>query len=541
MDIVAVTWNVAATLPDEDSIGEVFMASPDMYVVCIQEIVDLNPANTCICPHHASKPWEDAIEFELARKQLKYTKICVEQLVGIVMIVYLREELFPYMSSYQKDKLGVGIVRLGNKGAVAFRFELFQTTFVFINSHLTAHKEKLSKRNANYNDIVGNLCFFDDNFMARSIFDSHVLIWAGDLNYRLDYPLSETKKVISSIESKEYSPLLKKDQLKKAMNDRIAFQGLKEAGVINFAPTYKLYKRSDVKGDANEYNTKRTPSWTDRILFKLKKNYSGKGKVREFSALEYTSIKSAAESDHRPVRARFQLEVQDPQSLQSYPTSGVLMLWSVLEVAQFFVNVLQVNFHYSGEIYNEMGVQYLLGWSIGAIPSSLIDWASPREASRPELSELVGIERLSWELGIDPNRLLINSLSNFVLTTLATVTLCLLVRGVMFLTTPFLNISRTEQMVQYPWWAMFKSLSVIAGIAIYPCFTQGAFHLSFCYHQEGYKTQRTLTEAQCGGWAVAVVVAFVAYLVLIWYLWAKVPDLRSFIELLNHGKYRAVW
>jgi hypothetical protein len=105
-------------------------------------------------------------------------------MVGCLLLVYVRADVFPYLTESQTDKLGVGMARLGNKGCVAFRFCMFGCSFVVVNSHLWAHRRHLAKRNRNYQDILSNVYFVDHGFETRKILDADLVIWAGDLNYR---------------------------------------------------------------------------------------------------------------------------------------------------------------------------------------------------------------------------------------------------------------------------------------------------------------------------------------------------------------------
>lgn len=75
-------------------------------------------------------------------------------------------------------------------------------------------------------------------------------------------------------------------------------QGFQESE-ITFAPTFKLYPNSAA------YNTARTPSYTDRILWRQMPQQS---RVR-CKSTAYESLASVDMSDHRPVTATFNLLV----------------------------------------------------------------------------------------------------------------------------------------------------------------------------------------------------------------------------------------
>ena len=87
-------------------------------------------------------------------------------------------------------------------------------------------------------------------------------------------------------------------------------QGFQE-GKIHFAPTFKF-----VQGN-HDYHTARVPSWTDRILWKLRSHQEAleaalsaelpPPPALHMEQLYYTSVPSVVSSDHKPVVAGFKL------------------------------------------------------------------------------------------------------------------------------------------------------------------------------------------------------------------------------------------
>lgn len=76
--------------------------------------------------------------------------------------------------------------------------------------------------------------------MMPDLSQADILIWFGDLNYRIDVSYDEAMDLIRQ---KRYDLLLLKDQLRNEMKSGRTFQGMRE-GFIKFAPTYKFDRGS---------------------------------------------------------------------------------------------------------------------------------------------------------------------------------------------------------------------------------------------------------------------------------------------------------
>tara|TARA_B100000780_G_C21018519_1_gene408112 strand:- start:28 stop:372 length:345 start_codon:yes stop_codon:yes gene_type:complete len=75
-------------------------------------------------------------------------------------------------------------------------------------------------------------------------------------------------------------------------------------GPLNFRPTYKY------DPNTNTYDTskkKRSPSWTDRILWRC--NEKEKFPIMN---IEYVAVEELKMSDHRPVKASFSVKLDMP-------------------------------------------------------------------------------------------------------------------------------------------------------------------------------------------------------------------------------------
>lgn len=235
---------------------------PDIYAIGCQEVVNLNAFNM-VTPAHMSRPWENKLKQEIPKK---YCLISSKQLVGILLVIFVRRELLPYISSIQFDTVGVGFLNVGgNKGGVAIRIHIFDTRITFINSHLAAHKDDVEARNANFHSISERIHLHNyKNKLQTAAYEARkegtfrqkdsetetgqgdYMFWFGDLNYRLNFEnLDDVHRLIEEKGEECIPELLKADQLKDEMRKGNVFKGFKE-GPIRFMPTYKFQPKTDL-------------------------------------------------------------------------------------------------------------------------------------------------------------------------------------------------------------------------------------------------------------------------------------------------------
>lgn len=190
------TWNVNGKKSEEDLTDWLRTKPvPDIYAIGFQEIVDLklSTATSLVVDHQISKHWEAAIDKVFTEP---YIKIASEHLVGILLCIYIRPTYLGKFNNVEKGIVPTGLMGVGgNKGGVAIRFRLFNSTLCFICSHLAAHQNAVQARNNDYHKICNNLRFSsissssanpDPTSKPMTMFDHNLLFWLGDLNYRLD-------------------------------------------------------------------------------------------------------------------------------------------------------------------------------------------------------------------------------------------------------------------------------------------------------------------------------------------------------------------
>eukprot|EP01026_Neomeris_dumetosa_P053016 TRINITY_DN47263_c0_g1_i1.p1 TRINITY_DN47263_c0_g1~~TRINITY_DN47263_c0_g1_i1.p1 ORF type:complete len:633 (-),score=77.67 TRINITY_DN47263_c0_g1_i1:719-2617(-) len=219
---------------------------------------------------------------------------------------------------------------MGNKGAVAVRFRVYDSSFLVFCCHLPSGESdaELSRRNWALAEIFKRCQFTSPSFSSRTqqqqmsdvyrsmgvsiapgagegdgqwrgvhgLEDHEHVILLGDMNYRVD---ENHKTAIKLVRKNQLSSLFLRDQLVNEMERETILQGWTE-GILTFPPTYKFVKGTDLyHGENNnsleDVRSVRTPSWTDRVIF-----ISAGG----LHQLEY-SCGSLKMSDHKPVFAAF--------------------------------------------------------------------------------------------------------------------------------------------------------------------------------------------------------------------------------------------
>lgn len=167
--------------------------------------------------------------------------------------------------------------RNGNKGGVAISLRIGDTSFCFINSHLSAHQHNISSRVNEFvmisNDVaerhsqqsttsISTAYYYDPSSNKRllnsnpllDVFD-HVF-WFGDMNFRIngtrqvvDHLIEQSTVASTEINNtsqytkRELRQILRQnDQLDLLLKAHTSFKNFSE-GPLNFLPTYKLEKK----------------------------------------------------------------------------------------------------------------------------------------------------------------------------------------------------------------------------------------------------------------------------------------------------------
>lgn len=252
----------------------------------------------------------------------EYQLIAKYHLMEIKLLIFVHHRHSSRVVKTERvaEATGIGNV-VGNKGGVAVKLTLDDTTFCFVCSHLAAHEgpKFLQQRN---DDVVEIMRHIERNKVhgLPAIHQYNHLFWMGDLNYRLDLkrvlPAAVTWShqdrwcyVIDLIANRRYTDLAQLDELVHEMELGHVFTGFVE-GRITFAPTFKVQRGKPY----SSYQSLRVPSYCDRILWHslpLHRNH--------IKLIEYNSVLGIETSDHKPVYAVFDLVIPLPIRIIPFP------------------------------------------------------------------------------------------------------------------------------------------------------------------------------------------------------------------------------
>lgn len=410
--LFAGTWNVNGRAPEERLdlspwlLGQDDDGPCDLYMLGFQEVQVLAGVDAVRTDTNRGVRWRAAVARVL--EPLGLFMVTERQLVGILILVFAKLLHKPFLSEVAVTCVGTGFLNtLGNKGAVAARFRLYDRVLSCVACHLAAHDNNIDRRNQDFRDVVRKAIFpsstlsnaasdfensdsavhstrtfpsdsspifpdgpadpsrspsmlrnnnvysnmaptpghslqglgslmpqnaatgwissfaaaaamYMDNvnpnpgsaFIADpnaiNILDHDAVFWLGDLNYRIDAP---SERVIDWIDNKDWESLRDADQLTRQMRVCPVFRDFYE-GPIRFAPTYKLESYEDKYCRDEAGTLKRTPAYTDRILWRKGLPEASPASKPDLELLRYSSARVYS-SDHRPVSASFAMKFYD--------------------------------------------------------------------------------------------------------------------------------------------------------------------------------------------------------------------------------------
>ncbi|KAG7012847.1 Type I inositol polyphosphate 5-phosphatase 12 [Cucurbita argyrosperma subsp. argyrosperma] len=316
--------------------------------------------------------WIDTIGKALEEGTI-FERMGSRQLASLLISLWVRKSVRMNVGDVDAGAVPCGFGRaIGNKGGVGLRIRVYDRIICFVNCHLAAHLEAVNRRNADFDHIFRNMVFNRSSnllnnaagmvpylFLSCSLAFSTYLFWLlyfsglpfalsiaagvstavhtlratnvaavnpeepkpelsdadmvvflGDFNYRLfGISYDEARDFVSQ---RCFDWLREKDQLRAEMKAGRVFQGMREA-LIRFPPTYKFERHRPGLAGYDSGEKKRIPAWCDRVIYRDNRSSPMSESTLECpvvsSILLYEACMEVTDSDHKPVRCKFNLQI----------------------------------------------------------------------------------------------------------------------------------------------------------------------------------------------------------------------------------------
>lgn len=207
------------------------------------------------------------------------------------------------------ENTGIGHVLANKGGIVAYLTYQQSTRLCFASAHLAAHEGAAYRaaRCDNLREIFQGTVVADPLPGVDATVSAHVLFLCGDLNFRTRFPEDDdgngmeqeerVQKAMELIQAKDWETLYSYDELQQAIQRGDALTGFQTSPCL-FPPTFKVEREAGFV-----YKKQRTPSYTDRILWKC-----ADGLEKIVTPESYEPCGDFATSDHKPIRGAFSVK-----------------------------------------------------------------------------------------------------------------------------------------------------------------------------------------------------------------------------------------
>jgi hypothetical protein len=222
-----------------------------------------------------------------------------------LLIFYNAKQITLDVISLKAQNTGRG--GLANKGGIAAEVNVNSSTrLAFLTAHLEAHEgaAKYAMRCSTIADIFRGTASSVTDCRCDASLASHFTFFMGDLNFRTkltEFEAGSQEHISATHElvgKKDWEALNKHDELSQALQQKDCLVGF-TTPLCSFPPTFKVLRQAGYN-----YNKKRSPSYTDRILYHTSHRLSDKIKP-----LLYEPIDGFTSSDHKPLRGAFEVEL----------------------------------------------------------------------------------------------------------------------------------------------------------------------------------------------------------------------------------------
>ena len=142
--ILAVTWNMYGTFPEEDVIKQLVRPDimHDLVVVATQECM-CSLAKSLLNPN--KEPWVQRLSTVLGQDYIMLTS---HSLQGMHLVVFCWQGILKLVTNIRKAHVATGMGnKMGNKGSVGISFDIGVTSFLFLCCHLASGHSQQEHRN----------------------------------------------------------------------------------------------------------------------------------------------------------------------------------------------------------------------------------------------------------------------------------------------------------------------------------------------------------------------------------------------------------
>ena len=128
-------------------------------------------------------------------------------MVGLLIKMFVKKEVEMDINDMCKHEVKTANGGLtGNKGSVALRFDLKDTSFMFMNCHLAPHDNSHMERMENLRkNISENFNEFFKNIDCHTLGHNYKCVF-GDFNSRMDQPITR-KEIVEKVSQENWEGL----------------------------------------------------------------------------------------------------------------------------------------------------------------------------------------------------------------------------------------------------------------------------------------------------------------------------------------------
>mmetsp|Transcript_23550 Transcript_23550/g.52139 ORF Transcript_23550/g.52139 Transcript_23550/m.52139 type:complete len:1106 (-) Transcript_23550:95-3412(-) len=377
----------------------------DLVCFCFQEFMQLTTSNVVM-----QDAGNEMLQAEFDRCALQalaavlgepFIQVQSVGMVGLLVSVYLAKRLQRSVAAVGSERIRSGLMgQMGNKGAVAVRLQLEETTICAVSCHLESGQGKAEERAGQLQEVLHS------RVGKGPVVSKHdFVVLGGDFNFRLAMPEIENTEAFRASLATAW-PKVAPDKLcgvgegalemptgQGVMNaafsryeelqghqSSAAREALRAAGLVEgpvlFPPTYRLRK------GATAYDPERVPAWCDRVL------HSKVDVVRR----RYCSLGSFVQSDHRPVSALMETSLlAKPQSSADKSSAHKSSASNPTSPVQKVQTAQTVQMDLLGEGWGQGQPTPAVAAAASAPATKEIDLLSPKQqAAKPRQADLLG-------------------------------------------------------------------------------------------------------------------------------------------------------